>query len=130
MTSYSAFDILERLGSELFDLDKTNISECKKFLESYKTYLPENHFYNIDVKYNLSQMLGTNGVADLSNDDLITKLKYCKQLESLVKILAPAEKRVLGTILFEHHAALAVLARRNKEVTSVNLQVSMRLWSN
>jgi hypothetical protein len=122
MSSYSVHDILERIGRDLYDLDKTDIEACKSFLTTYESYLPNNHFYCTDVKYVLSQLMGQ--VDALTDDDLELKLQYCTSLENLLKIVAPAERRTLGTVLFEKHAAVAEVARRNPMKMLDDLEVS------
>jgi hypothetical protein len=125
MSSYSVHDILERIGRDLYDLDKTNIEACKSFLTTYESYLPNNHFYCTDVKYVLSQLMGQ--VDALTDDDLELKLQYCTSLENLLKIVAPAERRTLGTVLFEKHAAVAEVARRNPMKMLDDLEESKRI---
>ncbi|RZB38995.1 uncharacterized protein BDFB_007116 [Asbolus verrucosus] len=113
ISSYSAHDILERIGRDLHDLDKNDVEACKSFLSTYQGYLSDNHFYRTDIKYVLSQLLGQQSMRQLSEEDLALKLECCQALESLVKTIGVAERRILGTVLFEMHAALAEVARRS-----------------
>ncbi|KYB26114.1 SET domain-containing protein SmydA-8 [Tribolium castaneum] len=112
MSFYSVHDILERIGRDLFDLDKSSIEDCKDFLNTHQDLLHENHYYCTEVKYTLSQLIGQRLILVISDEDLSLKLQYCNSLEKLLKIIAPAEKRALGLILFEKYVALTEIARR------------------
>lgn len=126
MSYYAVHDILERIGRDICDLDKNNIKECKNFLKTYEGYLHENHYYCTEVKYILCELIGQRLLKFISDEDLSLKLQYCNSLEKLLKVIAPAEKRTLGTILFEKHAAIAEIARRaGPERLSLNLEVSI-----
>ncbi|KAJ3645799.1 hypothetical protein Zmor_023431 [Zophobas morio] len=112
VSSYSAHDVLERIEHDLYDLDKANVEECKHFLRTYESYLHENHFYFAGVEYIFCQLLGKSGVQLLSDEDLELKFHYCCHLESLLKVLAPAEKCILGTVLFEKFSSIMEIRRR------------------
>ncbi|XP_018322879.1 SET domain-containing protein SmydA-8-like [Agrilus planipennis] len=110
-----AQNIVEHVGRDLQAMDKDSTSASKKFLEYYSNILPTNHFYLTDVRLALIEIIGMEleeGLSGVSDDDLHLKLQLCKQLSSLVQILAPAENRLMGTILFEQHAAIAEIGRR------------------
>ncbi|XP_003693098.2 SET domain-containing protein SmydA-8-like isoform X1 [Apis florea] len=116
--------MLEDIGIRLSNMKKNDIVACKEFLDRYKNNLHPNHYYNIDVTIALTQLIGqqTGGLAVIEEDLLIEKIKLCKKLDTLLKLLVPAENRIRGLILFELHASLAELSRRYKnEETMISL---------
>ncbi|KAG7206654.1 hypothetical protein KM043_000330 [Ampulex compressa] len=106
--------MLENIGVELTQMKKENVDACLKFINRYKEVLHENHFYNVDVKIALAQMLcqQSGDVRTVGDDLLSEKIILCKKLDKLLEILVPAENRIRGWILFELHAALAEFSRR------------------
>ncbi|XP_043251996.1 SET domain-containing protein SmydA-8-like isoform X3 [Colletes gigas] len=109
-------DILEKIGMDLSTMKKNDIGMCKTFLDRYKTTLHPNHFYNTDINIALAQLIGQqNGLEAVEEDLLVKKIELCKNVDNLLRILAPAENRIRGLILFEMHAAIANFSRRHPE---------------
>lgn len=83
--------ILEDIGVHLSNMKKNDIVACKEFLDRYKNNLHPNHYYNIDVTIALAQLIGqqTGGLAVIEEDLLIEKIKLCKKLDTLLKLLVP-----------------------------------------
>ncbi|XP_076161461.1 uncharacterized protein LOC143143730 isoform X2 [Ptiloglossa arizonensis] len=108
-------EILENIGIDFSRMKKNDIIACKAFLDHYKTVLHPNHFYNTDVNIALAQLIGqqSGGLQAVEEDLLVMKIELCKKLDNLLQILAPAENRIRGLILFELHAALADFSRRH-----------------
>lgn len=117
--------LLENIGIHLSSMKKQDISACKEFLVRYKNVLHENHFYNVDVIVALSQLIGqqTGGIINVEEELLVEKIDRCRKLDELLKILAPAENRIRGLILFELHAALAEFSRRHAEPRNIFLSM-------
>ncbi|CAG9767133.1 unnamed protein product [Ceutorhynchus assimilis] len=109
--------LLDKIGKEISDLDKNNVSKCKAFINKLKGILPSNNFHLVDVKLALSQLIGQTmgGLAQVSNEDLELKRSICEELIKLTETIIPSEKRVRGLLKFEHHASLAELARRSNK---------------
>ncbi|XP_015112114.1 SET domain-containing protein SmydA-8 [Diachasma alloeum] len=105
---------LEQIGIELASMKKNDVNECMRFLNKYSKVLHENHFYMVDVKLAMSQMIGqqAGGLAAVSDEMLSEKISLCKKLDELFRILMPAENRLRGLVLFEVHAAIAEFGRR------------------
>ncbi|XP_076664706.1 SET domain-containing protein SmydA-8 isoform X2 [Andrena cerasifolii] len=110
-------EILEKIGIDLSNIKKNDITACKEFLSRYKNVLHANHFYIIDVTIALSQLIGvqSGGLQAIDEDLLVEKIELCKKVSDVLKILAPAENRIRGLILFETHATLAEYSRRHTE---------------
>ncbi|XP_029037775.1 SET domain-containing protein SmydA-8-like isoform X2 [Osmia bicornis bicornis] len=109
-------ETLERIGIHLSKIEKNNISACERFLNCYKNVLHPNHFYNIDATIALAQLIGQqDGLQAVDENLLADKIELCKKLDNILKVLAPAENRIRGLILFEMHAALAEFSRRHTE---------------
>lgn len=71
-----------------------------------------------DLKIAFVQLIGnstTGGpqhIQTISDERLQQKVRYARELLALFAVLATAEARIVGTIHFELHAALAELGRR------------------
>ncbi|KAG5899225.1 hypothetical protein JTB14_034482 [Gonioctena quinquepunctata] len=117
LSSYSAQDLIDRIGKDLADMPKGDSRECKSFIRSYGELLHENHYYLTDVKVALSQMIGQEegGLPDVSDEDLELKAKINKDLIDLVKVLTPGETRLRGVLLFELQTAISEMGRRKGE---------------
>ncbi|XP_037828330.1 SET domain-containing protein SmydA-8 [Lucilia sericata] len=114
-------NILERAGSDLNAMDKTK-ENCLKYLSHYGRWLPSHHYYMCEVKIHLVQQLGKEPqeLMILPNEDLRIKLEYGRELVELYEKLAPCEVRMLGTLCFEVHSAVAENTRRISLETSLS----------
>lgn len=116
LSSYSVQDLLDRIGKDLSEMPKGDIRECKSFINTYEELLHPNHFYLIDVKLALLQLIGNvndmNELKEIDDEDLELNLKLCQNLVALVRNLVPGEKRIRGLLLFKLHAAVAEAGRR------------------
>lgn len=109
------FKMLEHCGRDLQAMQKENEDNCIRFIEHYSKYLSPNHFYIIDVKIALAQIIGggeINGIQKVSDERLNLKAQICRDLIDIVMKVAPSESRILGLIKFELHSTYAELGRR------------------
>ncbi|KAH1025994.1 SET domain-containing protein SmydA-8 isoform X1 [Dendroctonus ponderosae] len=116
--SYHAQEILDRIGQDLHEMEKGTTKAAKDFIKTYEKYLHSNHYYLVDVKLALSQLMGHEdafGLPAVGDDDLQYKARLCQAIANLVKTLAPGESRLRGLLLFELHATVAELGRRNAD---------------
>ncbi|KRT84042.1 SET domain-containing protein, partial [Oryctes borbonicus] len=112
-SSVIVHETLETIGRQLNSMPKGILNICKAFLRENEKYLSPNHYYLTDVKFALSQLIGQDaGLQAVGDDEVEFKAKLCNQLINMMKILIPAEKRVLGILLFELHAAISEIGRR------------------
>jgi hypothetical protein len=110
--------VLERVGVALSSMQKGDPQACRRFLEQYTTQLHPNHYYLTDVRIALGQLLGQNcdmGLPGVSDHDLAEKISLCRKVLVLVSTLVPAEHRIRGLLMFELHASLSELGRRESE---------------
>lgn len=74
-------------------MPKGDIRECKSFINTYEELLHPNHFYLIDVKLALLQLIGNvndvNELKEIDDEDLELNLKLCQNLVALVRNLVP-----------------------------------------
>lgn len=113
--TYNIQDTLAKVGVELSQMPKGQSSACKLFIKNMEKLFHPNHFYLVDVKMALAHLIGqefNGGLPQVSDEDLRLKAQLCNQLIELGKMLAPAEKRMIGLLLFELHAAVAEIGRR------------------
>lgn len=83
---------LQKIGQQLSELPKGSVDACKQFLKLNEPYLHNNHHYVVDIKLALVQLLGqkfTNGIPDITDEDLLIKIKYCRDLIDLTNKLIP-----------------------------------------
>jgi hypothetical protein len=104
-------------------MQKEDHDNCIRFIDHYSKYLSPNHFYIIDVKVALAQIIGggeVNGIQKISDELLNLKAKTCRDIIDVVMKVAPAESRILGLIKFELHSAYAEMGRRAMAAKSTN----------
>ncbi|XP_014230172.1 uncharacterized protein LOC106654698 [Trichogramma pretiosum] len=122
-------DLLLEIGQKLHKLEKNSVEACRGFLKEHEPLLHRNHYYMVDVKMALAQLIGQEqgrGLGQISTDLLKEKIQLCDDLSELLLTLAPAEHRARGTILFELSAAYAEYARRESLLMPVLLKESKR----
>lgn len=116
-------DLLNSFGKALQQIDKDSSKACKEFITKAEEKLPKNHYYIVDVKMALSQLLGTEvepGLPALTEEELELKITICKQMLELTEKLCPAEKRIKGLLLFELQGAVTERGRRNATTEGPN----------
>lgn len=98
MSAYYVHDILERIGRDLADVDKTSVQACQQFLNEYESYLHPNHFYLTDIKLALCHHHHNNRISKHqhqlfpSTEDLMEmKLTLCRDLLKLIRVIAPGK---------------------------------------
>jgi hypothetical protein len=118
---------IEHIGKDLTAMEKENEGNCIKFIEHYSKWLSPNHFYIIDVKIALAQIIGAgvNGIQRVSDDRLKLKAKTCSELIAIIEKVAPNEARILGLIKFELHSAYAEIGRRAMQVKNHNCKAML-----
>lgn len=128
--------VIRSIGEELVQLEKDNPEACLMFIKKHSQNLHRNHFYLMDVKLALSQMIGktptsTSGSIsasegasiegagehsklslDLNEKDLIIKQKLCMELIEIANTISPGISRLRGVILYELQATLSSYARK------------------
>lgn len=85
---------LQKIGQQLSEMPKGSVDACKQFINSNLFYLHDNHHYMVDVKLALIQLLGqkyVNGSPIITDEDLLLKIKYCKELIELTHKLIPGK---------------------------------------
>jgi SET domain len=108
-------EILNRSGRDMQAMDKQSESDCRKYLEHYSKWLPASHYFIVQVKLWLMDLLGAGGPEELQAlpiESLTFKIALCRELLDVCKVIAPCETRLLGTTEFELHSGLAELGRR------------------
>lgn len=129
MIQYSFHEkLIEHVGIDLQAMQKENEENCIKFIDHYSKFLSPNHFYMIDVKISLSELIGggeTGSIQKLPNKKLSLKEKICKDLIKVIVKVAPNEARVLGLVEFELHSCYAEMGRRALIAKSSNCKSLM-----
>ncbi|XP_055598472.1 SET domain-containing protein SmydA-8-like [Uranotaenia lowii] len=112
-------NIMDRARVDQKAMQKSNEEHCSKYIAHYSRWLAPNHHFIVDVKLSFSQIIGggppPEAIQKISDEKLMTKIKYCQDLIGLFEKICPAEARVIGATRFELHAALAEFGRRGVE---------------
>lgn len=104
--------VIRSIGEELIKLEKSNATACKSFLKKHSQNLHYNHFYLMDVKLALCQMIGdTTDGNDVPEKDLIMKQKLCLELVNVANIISPGISRLRGVILYELQKTLSLYSK-------------------
>lgn len=114
-TSNAIQNLLDNFGKTLQKMEKESSQACKEFISKAEERLPKNHYYIVDVKIALAQLIGTEqegGLPAVSDEDLDLKIQSCKQVLGLIDKLCPVEKRIRGVLLFELQGAVTERGRR------------------
>lgn len=122
--------LLNKIETELSQLDDCNVEACKSFIRKLGRILPPKSCYLSEAKLQLIQLVDSFHQKELSDEELDLRKLFCMELAELTEIVIPSmhvlwwnvlfiwgyefsgEKRVRGTILFQLHACLAEMARR------------------
>lgn len=110
--------LTNRISSELDEIDSNNISAMESLLEKYRNVLHPNHYLNLEVKLNLSQLYGKiNGylIHEMSDEELRRKMEICKEILKIFDVIEPGYTRIRGVTLYELHAPVLILTTRQFE---------------
>ncbi|ALC41160.1 CG8503 [Drosophila busckii] len=113
--------ILERAGKDIQHMEK-NADNSFKYIKHYEKWLPSQHYHLSEVKLLLVQLIAKDQQELMVVDDekLNLKLRYARDLIQLYETIAPCEVRMLGTLCFELHSAIAEQTRRISLQTSLS----------
>jgi len=110
--------VTQSIGEELVSLEKGSIEGCQSFIKKHSQNLHPNHYYLMDIKLALCQMIGQSAagqgheIFNLTEKELLYKQKIGMELLEVANIISPGISRLRGVILYELQATLACYARR------------------
>jgi len=106
--------VIRSIGEELVRLERGVPEACQNFIKKHSQNLHPNHYYLMDVKLALSQMIGqqANTLNELSEKDLVYKQKLCMEILGVANVISPGISRLRGVIMYELQSTLAAYARR------------------
>jgi len=117
-TSKFVSAVTQSIGEELVSLEKGSIEACQSFIRKHSQNLHPNHYYLMDIKLALCQMIGQSAagqgheIFNLTEKELLYKQKIGMELLEVANIISPGISRLRGVILYELQATLACYARR------------------
>jgi len=117
-TSKFVSAVTQSIGEELVSLEKGSIEACQSFIRKHSQNLHPNHYYLMDIKLALCQMIGQSAagqgheIFNLTEKELLYKQKIGMELLEVANIISPGISRLRGVILYELQATLATYARR------------------
>ena len=85
-------ELIEMIGKQLISLKRGSVEACEHFLQQYHTVLHPHHFYILDVKLALCQMVGHeqgNNLIDFNEDMLSMKETICLELLKIIDVVCP-----------------------------------------
>ena len=86
--------VIRSIGEELVRLERGNPEACQSFVIKHSQNLHPNHYYLMDVKLALSQMIGGQGggeLHDLQEKDIVQKQKLCMEILNVANKISPGE---------------------------------------
>lgn len=106
--------VITAIGEELVKLEKGSEETCKSFIIKHSQNLHPNHFYLMDVKLALCQMLGKGGpekngggaggggggVEHAKEKELVLKQKLCMEILDVVNKISPGKREHKKTFFF------------------------------
>lgn len=116
--------LLKTLYNELEDIGPHNVRKQEEFLIKYRNVLTPNHYLFLSAKYSLCQVLGKMEgyvINELSEEYLLKKETYCRQLLAIVAILEPGKSRLRGMLLYELHAPIMISSTRRIQEQKISV---------
>ena len=89
--------VIRSIGEELTRLERGNPEACQSFVKKHSQNLHPNHYYLMDVKLALSQMIGGQGgggeLHDLHEKDIVQKQKLCMEILNVANKISPGMRK-------------------------------------
>ena len=89
--------VIRSIGEELVRLERGNPEACQSFVKKHSQNLHPNHYYLMDVKLALSQMIGGQGgggeLHDLHEKDIVQKQKLCMEILNVANKISPGMRK-------------------------------------
>lgn len=85
---------MDRAGKDAEAMEKGSEQNCRRYLQHYGKWLPDNHYNMVDIKIALVQIVGSGGphvIQGTSDEELQLKINYAQQLIALFKKIAPGK---------------------------------------
>uniref|UniRef100_A0A0K2TV79 Protein msta n=2 Tax=Lepeophtheirus salmonis TaxID=72036 RepID=A0A0K2TV79_LEPSM len=123
--------VIRSIGEELISLEKGSPEACLSFVKKHSQNLHPHHFYLMDVKLALCQMIGQSSygtgseIFELHEKDLLQKQKLCTEILEVANKISPGVSRLRGVVMYELQATLAAYARKkfsNGEISSDHMK--------
>lgn len=91
--------VIRSIGEELVRLERGNPEACQSFVKKHSQNLHPNHYYLMDVKLALSQMIGQQQQQaqlgqqqdDLHEKELLQKQKLCMEILNVANKISPGD---------------------------------------
>ena len=86
--------VIRSIGEELVRLERGSPEACQSFVRKHSQNLHPNHYYLMDVKLALCQMIGGQGGAelhDLQEKDIVQKQKLCMEILNVANKISPGK---------------------------------------
>ena len=88
-------------------LEKGSVEACQAFIKKHSQNLHPNHYYLLDIKLALSQMIGQSAVGQgheifsLSEKELLYKQNICMELLEVANRISPGKQRLQVVAFFK-----------------------------
>ena len=85
--------VIRSIGEEIVRLERGSPEACQSFVRKHSQNLHPNHYYLMDVKLALCQMIGGQGsgidLHDLHEKDIVQKQKLCMEILNVANKISP-----------------------------------------
>ncbi|XP_022900337.2 SET domain-containing protein SmydA-8 [Onthophagus taurus] len=118
VTSKSMKLLINRIQSEIDEIDCNDVKKMEYLLEKYRNVLHPNHYLCLSLKLSLSQLYGKiNGflIHELTDELLERKIEICREILKIFDVLEPGYTRIRGVTLYELHAPIMIMVSRKFE---------------
>ncbi|CAH0386416.1 unnamed protein product, partial [Bemisia tabaci] len=115
--------LMDRLYEEVESINGCDIQGYEEFLKKYEHFLSSSHYLMIGAKYSLCQLYGKIEdfmIHELSTEQLRRKISLCEEVLQVADIVSPGLSVLRGTVMYELHAPLMVLATRDFQSSNMS----------
>ncbi|XP_033322219.2 SET domain-containing protein SmydA-8 isoform X2 [Megalopta genalis] len=92
-------ELLKSIGDDVAKIKTNGNSGCEDFLKRYKDVLHQNHFYNLDIIMTWVNKTSLEDLGRINKCVLFDWIKSCKRLNIVLRIVAPADVDLRGSLL-------------------------------
>lgn len=109
MTSIQVNQLIDKIGQQLINLERCDVTAAEKFIRSNAKHLSGTHFYMCDVKTALAMLIGKQEASEgreMTTDQCDRKQQLATELLVTLEKVNPGRVRLRGVLLYELQTAI------------------------